>query len=351
MLFPASPQTLVITDMATLGMFLAFQQFSSDTQQGKYCLKRVGLSAHAAKKQDASIIAVVPPLSLNFFVHKSHGTTRGCILVNTVTTTGDGVVQLSPNFPSALDVPESARGACAGGIVDGATAPLATYQQSIQVTINLIRQMRLDHQVPKASTPTMNLAVWNAAVQHVTAATTAILAAAKAIDEANARVLVQHARQQAARRTAARAEAQRVLQHAQLLQAQEELRMRQLLALQQVGKKRRLLVEDCLGGMFGEASGPTVGRSASASAVGGIQDALPPAVTPAPTIAGVDLPNEQAAIKWLQQRRARIQHCQQMLDEENRTKDWQAELRKAQGQEQDVLRVLENFQKSRVADE
>ena len=164
-------------------------------------------------------------------------------------------------------------------------------------------------------------------------------------------MLVQHARQQAARRTAAREEAQRVLQHAQLLQAQNELRMRQLLALQQVGKKRRLLDDECLGGMFGEASGPTVGRSASASAVGGIQDALPPAVTPAPTIARVDLPNEQAAIKWLQQRRARIQHCNQMLDEENGTKDWQAELRNAQRQEEDVLRVLENFQKSRGEDE
>ncbi len=184
-----------------------------------------------------------------------------------------------------------------------------------------------------------------------------MLAAARAIDEANARVLVQHARKQAALRTAAREEARRVLQHAQLLQAQEELKMRQLLAMQEVGKKRKLLGDDCLGGMFGEASGPTVGRSASASAVGGIQDAPPPAVAPAPlikapvpTIAEVDLPDEQAAIKWLQQRRARIQHCQQMIDEENRTRDWQAELRKAQQQQTDVLRVLENFQKLRDKD-
>ena len=132
------------------------------------------------------------------------------------------------------------------------------------------------------------------------------------------------------------------------------------MAAQQVSNKRKLFGGDCLDGVFCETNGPTVGRSTSASAVGGIQDALPPAAAPAPApliiapvqnIAGVDLPDEQAAIRWLQQRRARIQHCQQMIDEECRTKDWQAELRKAQQQEENVLRVLENFQKSRDEDE
>jgi hypothetical protein len=91
------------------------------------------------------------------------------------------------------------------------------------------------------------LASWNATVQKVTAATAAVLVAAKAIDEENARALVRNSQKQAALRKAARENAQHVLQHAQLLQAQEDLKMRQLvlLALQELpGRKKRKLLGD-----------------------------------------------------------------------------------------------------------
>ena len=346
--------------MAVLGMFLSFHQFSTDTQHGKYLLKKVGLSAHAAKKEDASIIAIVPPFSLQFSLHKLNGTTRTSVLVNTITTAGDGAIQLSPNFPSACDVPESARGACAGGVVDGAAAPLGTYTESIHAAIVLLRKMRLAHQVANSPTPIVNLASWNATVQKVTAATAAVLVAAKAIDEENARALVRHARKQAALRKAARENAQHVLQHSQLLQAQEDLKMRQLLALQELPgrKKRKLLDDSTMDGMFGGPSGPLVGGSASASSAAGIQDVLPPAMVPAPLIVApvpsipeVDLPDEAAALKWLHQRRQRIQVCEQKIDEEDRDKDWQAELHKAKRQETDVLRVLQNFKHARGEDD